>query len=271
MKRWISLLLIALLLLNGQPVEAKGGDVSKQCLALNYHRLIKDDLFTNVISLLTSNKELNFYSIKDSEFEAQMDWLVAHDATFVTEETLIQDKQRGKFPERCVWVNFDDMDQSALKLAHPILKERGIPATGFVITGHVGDDSFHNLKLIDLKGLKEMEASGIWQFNSHTHDLHNLKRSTSDLVKHSSKAGADIDRSVKYLDQHFNKKATSLAYPYGQYDDTVIDTLEHSAIRHAYVLKETPIHVDDDNYTLPRILVSRDSFEKVVKNWKGFN
>ena len=163
------------------------------------------------------------------------------------------------------------MDQSALKLAHPILKERGIPATGFVITGHVGDDSFHNLKLIDLKGLKKMEASGIWQFNSHTHDLHNLKRSTSDLVKHSSKAGADIDRSVKYLDQHFNKKATSLAYPYGQYNDAVIDTLEHSAIRHAYVLKETPIHADDNNYTLPRILVSRDSFEKVVKNWKGFN
>lgn len=53
MNRWMSLLLIALLLLNGQPVEAKGGDVSKQCLALNYHRLIKDDLFTNVISLLT--------------------------------------------------------------------------------------------------------------------------------------------------------------------------------------------------------------------------
>ena len=270
MKKWINIIFVMTLLVTVQH-EAVSKETEQECLALNYHRLIKDNLFTKVISLLTSNKELNFYSIKDSEFETQMDWLIEHNATFITEEELINYKAKGAFPKRCVWVNFDDMDQSALNLAHPVLKERNIPATGFVITGHVGDASFHNLKLIDLQSLKDMQASGIWRFNSHTHNMHTIKEGMSYLISKPNERPSDLNTSGAYIKKHFNTPVLTLAYPYGQYDDDTIKFLEGSSFRHAYVLKEAPITIDDDDYALPRVLVSRDSFDKVVKQWKGFN
>ncbi|CAD2079598.1 intercellular adhesin biosynthesis polysaccharide N-deacetylase [Phocicoccus pinnipedialis] len=270
MKKWINIIFIITLLLSGQH-DAKAKETEQECLALNYHRLVKDNWFTKVVSLMTSNKELNLYSIKVPDFEKQMDWLIAHNATFVTEQELMKYKSNGAFPKRCVWVNFDDMDQSTLKLAHPLLKERHIPATGFVITGHVGDASFHNFKLISLQSLKDMEASGIWHFNSHTHDLHNIKNDTSDLINRHGEMPLDLNTSASYIKDNFSTSVLSLAYPYGQYDDDTIKYLRGSEFRHAYVLKDVPINVDDDNYTLPRILMTRDSFDKIVKKWDGFN
>ncbi len=70
--------------------------------------------------------------------------------------------------------------------AYPILKKYKIPATGFIITGHVGGENFHNLDMISKKELKEMYKTGLWEFETHTHDLHNLsKNNKSKLIKAS--------------------------------------------------------------------------------------
>ena len=55
-------------------------------------------------------------------------------------------------------------------------KKYKIPATGFIITGHVGEENFHNLDMISKKELKEMYKTGLWEFETHTHDLHNLSK-----------------------------------------------------------------------------------------------
>ena len=44
-------------------------------------------------------------------------------------------QEKGKFPKRSVWINFDDMDETIYENAYPILKNIKIPATGFIITG----------------------------------------------------------------------------------------------------------------------------------------
>ena len=52
----------------------------------------------------------------------------------------------GEFPEKCIWISFDDVDEAVYQNTFPILKENNIPFTLFVITGQVGKD-FGNLKL----------------------------------------------------------------------------------------------------------------------------
>ena len=43
------------------------------------------------------------------------------------------------------------MDETIYENAYPILKNIKIPATGFIITGHVGEENFHNLDMISKK------------------------------------------------------------------------------------------------------------------------
>ena len=45
-----------------------------------------------------------------------------HKARFLTEKEFQKYKSKGNFPKRSVWINFDDMDISVYKNAHPILK-----------------------------------------------------------------------------------------------------------------------------------------------------
>lgn len=241
-------------------------------LALNYHRIRDDNYFDKFLSVFSNSKELSDYSITETEFEEQIKWLKKHDAHFLTEKELLKYKEKGKFPKRSVWINFDDMDTSIYRNAHPILKKYKVPATGFVITDEVGTKNFHNLNMANLEELKEMKRSGIWSFSSHTNDLHTLNADgNSKLIHTSNKAlTTDLKKSNRYLKQELGINNQSLAYPYGQTKDSKINAIKQGDIKYAYTLEENAITPDDDDYYLPRILINKDSFNHIIKKWEAF-
>ncbi|HEC2148058.1 TPA: intercellular adhesin biosynthesis polysaccharide N-deacetylase [Staphylococcus delphini] len=247
-------------------------DGDQTALALNYHRVRDDHLLDLFLSIFSSSKEMSTYSVSKEEFERQIKWLKAHDAHFLTHEELIRYKREGHFPKRSVWINFDDMDESIYQNAFPILKKYNVPATGFVITGKVGAQNFHNLNLSTLAELEEMERSGLWTFQSHTHDLHSLEKGDSKMLTVPSKMlKYDLQTSNDYIDQHFNRHETAIAYPYGQIDAQAVKTVRDSGFSYGYTLEEKVMSVDDDNYHIPRILVSEDAFNQLVKKWGAFH
>lgn len=262
------------LLMNNQKVQSKEKEIKykeNSALALNYHRIRNDNFFDDFLSIFSNSKELSTYSITKEEFEKQIKWLKEHHAHFLTEEEFIKYKKIGKFPKRSVWINFDDMDQSIYKNAHPVLEKYNIPATGFVITGNVGAENFNNINLITLKELKKMKKSGLWTFSSHTNNLHKLSKNKSMMVKTSNKNFVDdISKSNEYLKKHFNYDNESLAYPYGQIDQEKEKNLKKAGIKYGYVLEERPVEPGDDNYYIPRILVSDDAFHQIIQKWDGF-
>ncbi|WP_436942150.1 intercellular adhesin biosynthesis polysaccharide N-deacetylase [Staphylococcus xylosus] len=275
-KSFFVLLVIFIILSNYSPSEihAKQKELKfaeNSALALNYHRVRSDNFFDKLLYYSSNSKELKSYSISKSKFENQIKWLKAHDAHFLTEKELIKYKERGNFPKKSVWINFDDMDASIYKNAYPILKKHNVPATGFVITNRVGTKNFHNLNLITLDQLNEMKASGFWEFNSHTHDLHSLKKNKSLMVSASNiKLENDIKKSNSYLKKHFSNQNYSIAYPYGQISDENITSLKNAGIKYGYTLEDKAITPNDNNYYIPRILMNDDTFNKLIQNWKGF-
>lgn len=275
-KSFFVLLVIFIILSNYSPSEihAKQKELKfaeNSALALNYHRVRSDNFFDKLLYYSSNSKELKSYSISKSKFENQIKWLKAHDAHFLTEKELIKYKERGNFPKKSVWINFDDMDASIYKNAYPILKKHNVPATGFVITNRVGTKNFHNLNLITLDQLNEMKASGFWEFNSHTHDLHSLKKNKSLMVSASNiKLENDIKNSNSYLKKHFSNQNDSIAYPYGQISDENITSLKNAGIKYGYTLEDKAITPNDNNYYIPRILMNDDTFNKLIQNWKGF-
>ncbi|MEN3821439.1 MAG: intercellular adhesin biosynthesis polysaccharide N-deacetylase, partial [Staphylococcus xylosus] len=256
-KSFFVLLVIFIILSNYSPSEihAKQKELKfaeNSALALNYHRVRSDNFFDKLLYYSSNSKELKSYNISKSKFENQIKWLKAHDAHFLTEKELIKYKESGNFPKKSVWINFDDMDASIYKNAYPILKKHNVPATGFVITNRVGTKNFHNLNLITLDQLNEMKASGFWEFNSHTHDLHSLKKNKSLMVSASNiKLENDIKNSNSYLKKHFSNQNDSIAYPYGQISDENITSLKNAGIKYGYTLEDKAITPNDNNYYIP--------------------
>lgn len=243
-------------------------------LALNYHRVRSNNFLTNLINLISNSQELERYSVSDVEFRNQMEWLVEHDANFLTLEEVLKYKVSGEFPPRSVWINFDDMDETIYENAHPVLKEFGIPATGFVITGEVGNENFNDIELVDLDKLQEMENSGLWEFETHTHKLHHLDtKNTSLFVKtETNPLTKDLTDSKDYLDKNMkNSTGEAIAYPYGQIDDHNIKALEAAGIKYGFTLEEEVIEPTDNDYFMPRILINQNSFDRLIKTWEGFN
>lgn len=242
-------------------------------LALNYHRVRKNDPLNDFITIFSSSKEIKNYSVTDKEFESQIKWLKKHDAKFLTLKEFLKYKQKGKFPKRSVWINFDDMDKTIYQNAYPVLKKYKIPATGFVITGHVGEKNFHNLDMITQPQLSKMYRSGLWDFETYTNDLHSLKKGNKSKFLEASNVSAtkDIEVSEDELKSKFGKTQHAIAYPYGLINNSKIQASKDAGMKYGFTLKEQAVTPHDNNYKIPRILVSNDAFETLIKKWDGFH
>lgn len=242
-------------------------------LALNYHRVRKADPLNDFITIFSSSKEIKNYSVTSGEFESQIKWLKKHHTKFLTLKEFIKYKQKGKFPKHSVWLNFDDMDETIYRNAYPVLKKYKIPATGFVITGHIGEKNFHNLDMINYSQLKEMNRSGLWDFETHTNDMHSLKKGNKSKFLQSSNSAVtqDIKDSEDKLHSMFGKNQDAIAYPYGLIDKSKIKATKNAGMKYGFTLKEQAVSPKVNNYKIPRILVSNDAFDTLIKKWDGFN
>ncbi|HFE5085269.1 MULTISPECIES: intercellular adhesin biosynthesis polysaccharide N-deacetylase [Staphylococcaceae] len=250
------------------------GGEKNGCLALNYHRVREDTWIDKLLSAFSNSKELKIYSVTDTQFESHIKWLKEKNAQFLSLDEFIHYKEKGKFPKNCVWLNFDDMDQSIYENAFPIMKKYDVQGTGFVITDHVGDPDFHNIRMSPKKELLEMKNSGLWYFASHTHDMHTMKKEKSKLVSYAEKGNIkqDIDKSTNYIKDELDGNEQAIAYPYGQASDKLIKQLDQdTSIKYGFTLEEKAVVPDSDNFYIPRVMVSDDAFNKLVKKWEGFN
>ncbi|RIN84759.1 intercellular adhesin biosynthesis polysaccharide N-deacetylase [Mammaliicoccus sciuri] len=270
-------LILFMFISSDQSVLAKkqktlGGE-KNGCLALNYHRVREDTWIDKLLSAFSNSKELKIYSVTDKQFEAHIKWLKEKNAQFLSLDEFIHYKEKGKFPKNCVWLNFDDMDQSIYENAFPIMKKYHVQGTGFVITKHVGDTDFHNIRMSSKKDLLKMKSSGLWDFASHTHDMHTMKKDKSKFVLSAEKGNIkqDIYKSTNYIKNELGGNGQAIAYPYGQASDQLVKELDRdTSIKYGFTLEEKAVVPDSDNFYIPRVMVSDDAFNKIVKKWEGF-
>lgn len=243
------------------------------CVGLNYHRVRDYGVVENVFKFLSSNKELSVYSVSTEAFDSQMKFLRDQDANFVTMEELVGYYEEGNFPERCVWVSFDDMDTTIYENAHPILEKYNVPATGFVITGEVGNEDFNNISLLEQEELNEMKDTGLWEFSTHTHNLHHLDGNTARLLtKNEEEVAVDTEESLDYFESEFNDAdINTIAYPFGQANDNATEVFEDNGIEYGFTLEEKEIRPDSNPYYIPRVLISEDAFELLIEDWEGLS
>ncbi|WP_211655471.1 polysaccharide deacetylase family protein [Planococcus alpniumensis] len=236
------------------------------CLGLNYHRVKNDSWLTKSARSLLQPRELVQYSVLKSEFKNQIETLIEADAVFLSQEQLLEAKARDAFPEKCVWISFDDIDRSVYRNAFPILKEAKIPFTLFIIAGHVGDKDFSNLEMATWGQLREMQKSGLADFGSHTYDMHRFENEIPVflLPGKSREFEQDLEKSVKKIELELGVAVKSFAYPYGNTTEAVAQSLKKKGFEVGYILAPQTIRPADDNFLINRIIVNQTTFDDVL-------
>jgi peptidoglycan/xylan/chitin deacetylase (PgdA/CDA1 family) len=163
-----------------------------------------------------------------STFEQQMRYLKARGYRTVSVDDLIAHTRLSRqLPGRSVVLTFDDGYQSFLRHVYPVLKELGFTATLFVYTDYVGGGR----NALSWADLRELAAEG-FDIQAHSKSHADLRRGPGESPEqYDKRMQAELGHPNALLRQHLGRPSDVLAYPYGYWDDSL---LEHVR-RHGYV------------------------------------
>lgn len=247
----------------------KGG-----CLALNYHRVAENRISTKILERLSQSDELRKYSLYEEEFEDQMKTLAESNAYFATIPELLEFQEGGEFPPNCIWISFDDVDETVYDQAFPILEKYDIPFTLFVIASQVGNENFSNLRMATWDQIQEMVDGGLATVGSHTYDMHYLEGDEPVFHNqaHHAEFGEDLAKSKVTIEANLQGvEVLDFAYPFGDGQEELARIIREKGFRTASILAPYTIDAENDPYWLNRLMVEPGIFENLVLPWVRSN
>jgi peptidoglycan/xylan/chitin deacetylase (PgdA/CDA1 family) len=204
--------------------------------ALMYHSVQKPPKGAKLKSLF----------IKPSEFKKQLNVLKFLGFSFTTLD---------KLKEKSIILTFDDAFKNFIEYALPVLEKFKLPAYVFVPAGLVGtynkwDFEKINVKLplMDWKDLELIQKKGI-KIGSHalTHPF---------LTKiNETEAKKEIEFSKKILEDKLGIEIDTFCYPYGDYNEKIVQIVKESGYKYAFTTKEGKFNGLENPYEINRIFV----------------
>jgi len=246
---------------------------SNKVVVLMYHSVREDYKYDHCI-----NKEV-FYS--------HLNMLEKSGFNVITLDTFIDFMEgRGQIPDNAVLITFDDGYEDFYKLAYPVLKDKDLSATMFMITSTIGDKSGWNPK-IDQAQMKEMVEHNIY-FQSHSHDAHKYIQGSNGkedaflvtraynndnypetFEEYYDRVYQDLAKSKKVLDEILEQDTKALAVPYGRFNATVKEIAAAAGFNYNFTIKPGAVTKDTDKLSLPRInagysSISDDELKNII-------
>lgn len=190
------------------------------------------------------------FNMEPSEFEKQMILLEERGYKSVSLDDFraaIAGHRPPNFPERPVLITFDDGSLSHYTVAWPILKKHGFTGVLFLYPSiiMVGKPNYMRWNHV-----RELVKSGVFEAASHTfyHPMLPTMNRTdlrTQLVKSKATLEKELGITVK-----------DLAYPFGLYDERVIQEAKAAGYLAAYTVNLGSNHPGADPYTLSRYMVT---------------
>lgn len=222
---------------------------------------------------IDSRKELGINSISPQKFERQIEFLKKEGYECLRPHFFDLSTRGASFSDVCsnikksVLITFDDGYEGIYYYAYPILKTYGFSAIVFLTTGYIG--KYNNwdvspgprFKHLNWCQIKEMANDG-FTFGSHGVNHSFLTRQSNKTIEY------EIKTSKSELEDKLGKPIYLFSYPYGDYDDRIIDLVQKAGYMSAFSLKPDFVKVEsDDNnkfflnnkvnnkYALPRFAI----------------
>ncbi|MEU2334025.1 polysaccharide deacetylase family protein [Streptomyces sp. NPDC013172] len=125
------------------------------------------------------------YTVTPAAFDAQLTALEKAGYRSMTSDEFVAYLKGEPAPPRSVYITFDDGPNGLWVYADQILARHHMHGTVFLITGRVDDRPYY----LSWKEIDRMQASGRWDFQDHTHNLHH--RAVVDAQGHKASALAN--------------------------------------------------------------------------------
>lgn len=200
------------------------------------------------------------WSITPTLFSDHMTKLLDTGFTPLSVSQYLYKQEISKLPDQPVVITFDDGLEDFYTNAFPILKKLRISATLYVTTGFVGRTSEWlananegNRPMMNWQQIREVDESFLVEIGAHTHyhpQLDAIKRSRSE---------EEIKLSRTILEEKLGHPILSFAYPHGFHDSTVRQHVIDAGFQSACGVKHALSHINDDPFSLSRIIVSNDT------------
>jgi len=156
-------------------------------------------------------------------FAAQLEFLARNDYRVIRLRDVADFLEgRGELPQRAVVITFDDGHVSAYQHAYPLLKKYGFPATFFLYT-----DFLNTAEGLNWPQIREMAASGLIDFQSHSKSHANLivRQPGESDAQYRARLDGEIRVPRDLIERNTATKVTDYAYPYGDANEIVLERI----------------------------------------------
>jgi peptidoglycan/xylan/chitin deacetylase (PgdA/CDA1 family) len=172
-------------------------------------------------------------TVTTAVFESQLKWLKANQYTVIPLRTLVN-YLRGDGPPpppKSVVITADDAHKTVYTEMLPLVRRYGIPVTLFIYPSCISNP--HAPYAMTWDQLKELQTTGLFDFQSHTFWHPNFKKDRKKLkpAEYQKEVDTQLAKSKTVLEKHFGTTVDLLAWPFGIYDDE----LEKDAAKAGYV------------------------------------
>lgn len=222
------------------------------------------------------------YGVTRSMFVAQMDYLKQNGYHPVNLDLLEKVREgKARLPDKAVLLTFDDGLRSYADFVVPTLKKYGYPSVVAVV-GVWADGTRvppeYRERLMSWDDLRQLRDSPLVEIISHSHDLHRgipsnpqgnedaattTRQYFDDTHSYESEADfrkrirSDLMQSVAEIRRHLGFAPRAIAWPYGYYDQVLVEEMTRAGMHFYLTLENGPTPVEQ----LPRIrrIIVRDT------------
>ncbi|MCR8643727.1 polysaccharide deacetylase family protein [Paenibacillus sp. N1-5-1-14] len=202
-------------------------------------------------------------------FKRQLDYLLAKGYNFISMDDFKQYLDGATVPDNAILLTIDDGYQSVHEKALPILAERHIPGTVFMITETLANPKGYNIPFMNEEEMKELVSTNNFiTTGCHTDAMHiKLPDGEASLIGRVTKADGTKETESEYKDRVTNdiKGCISkvndshrdpvdyLAYPFGIVDDLAASLVNQAGINYAFTIVPDMAIREVDRMHIPRI------------------
>lgn len=198
-------------------------------------------------------------------FEAQLKFLKDNGYTVIPLRALV-DYRLGKAPPpppRAVVITFDDGHRSVYEVALPLIKQYHVPVTLFIYPSAISNS--HAPYAMTWEQLQELVGTGLFSVQSHTYWHPNFKQEKKRLTpaEYDKIVATQLQKSKAVLEKRFGGNIDLLAWPFGIYDDQLLDSAKSAGYVAAFSIDGRADRAQDRPLAMPRFLMNNSQQGKI--------
>jgi len=193
-------------------------------------------------------------TVRTSTFQSQILWLQEHHYRIVPLHAVIGELHNHSVGEKEVTITVDDGHRSVFTEMFPVIVKYHIPVTLFIYPSAISNASY----ALTWEQIKQMQASGLVEVQSHTYWHPNFRRERARLspAEYDAFVTMQLVRSKDVLQKRLGIKIDALAWPCGIYDSSLEEAARHAGYDTAFAFAGGSAHAGCDLLAIPRIPIS---------------